>query len=215
MPLRGSVGRCGTTHGFCLTGWFSSTEAGRKITPGKTQGNIQGEEVGVGGSLFRNRSAWQAAHLTLPGRQKEKTVLGWGRSQSLSQQQFKSQVPGVKSQTQIGKAVSARKKEKTEMKLPKVFPREQPLPALWHANFVHISLGLRSQHFHPVSRRITWEGVCGHIFRHRRGPGSRVLRPVRRSCSCLFGSHWPQSRGGWQSLGWGGLRSGGVRKHQD
>lgn len=48
-----------------------------------------------------------AVHLTLPGRQKEKTVLGWRRLQSLSQQQFKSQVPGVKSQMQIGKAISA------------------------------------------------------------------------------------------------------------
>lgn len=46
----------------------------------------------------------QLEDLTLPGRQKEKTVLGWRRSQSLSQQQFKSQVPGVKSQTQIDKA---------------------------------------------------------------------------------------------------------------
>lgn len=66
-------------------------------------------DLGVGNSLlFPHQS--RAAHLTLPGRQKEKTVLGWRRSQSLSQQQFKSQVPGVKSQTQNGKAVSARSK---------------------------------------------------------------------------------------------------------
>lgn len=45
----------------------------------------------------------QLEDLTLPGRQKEKTVLGWRRLQSLSQQQFKSQAPGVKSQTQMGK----------------------------------------------------------------------------------------------------------------
>lgn len=52
----------------------------------------------------------RAAHLTLPGRQKEKTVLGWRREQSLSQQQFISQVPGVKSQTQIGKTTKAQHK---------------------------------------------------------------------------------------------------------
>lgn len=67
-----------------------------------------GGGLGVGKLTLLHQS--RAAHLTLPGRQKEKTVLGWGRSQSLSQQQFKSQVPGVKSQTQIGKAVSARSK---------------------------------------------------------------------------------------------------------
>lgn len=105
------------------------------------------------------------------------------------------------------------KKKKSEMKLPKVFPREQPLPALWQLNFVHI--GLRSHDFHPVSRRITWEEVCGHVFGHRRGPGSRALRPVRRrGCSRHFGCLWPQGRGGGKSLGWGGLGSGGVRKHQ-
>lgn len=69
--------------------------------------NIQGEEAGVGGSLLLQEPKSMVAHRTLPGRQKEKTVLGWSRSQSLSQQQFKSQVPGVKSQMQIGKAVSA------------------------------------------------------------------------------------------------------------
>lgn len=82
----------------------------------------------VGGSLLLLDPKSMAAHLTLPGRQKEKTVLGWRRSQSLSQQQFKSQVPGVKSQTQIGKAMQDKVKRD---EAPQSFPAgTQLLPAL-------------------------------------------------------------------------------------
>lgn len=76
--------------------------------PGKPKGIFLRGDLGVGNSLLLLSQS--TAHLTLPGRQKEKTVLGWRRSQSLSQQQFKSQVPGVKSQTQIDKAISERGK---------------------------------------------------------------------------------------------------------
>lgn len=128
MPMRGSAGSGGSTHRFCFTGCLGSTETEGRITPRKTQGNILGEDVGVGGSLLLLDPKSMAAHLTLPGRQKEKTVLGWRRSQSLSQQQFKSQVPGVKSQTQIGKAVQDKVKRD---EAPQSFPAgTQLLPAL-------------------------------------------------------------------------------------
>lgn len=84
------------------------------------------------------------------------------------------------------------------------------------SQFCPQNLDLRSQYFHPISRRITWEGVCGCVLGHPRSSRSRALRPVRRSCSRHFGRHWPQGREGGQSLGWGGgLRSGCIRKHQD
>lgn len=62
--------------------------------------------VGNGELLLKIRELsihTQLEDLTLPGRQKANTVLGWRRQQSLSQQQFTSQVPGVKSQTQTGR----------------------------------------------------------------------------------------------------------------
>lgn len=123
--MRGSAGSGGSTHRFCFTGCLGSTETERRITPRKTQGNILGEDVGVGGSLLLLDPKSMAAHLTLPGRQKEKTVLGWRRSQSLSQQQFKSQVPGVKSQTQIGKAVQDKVKRD---EAPQSFPADTTAP---------------------------------------------------------------------------------------
>lgn len=140
-----------------------------------------------------------------------------------------SQVPGVKSQTQTGKAMKVKQREWGEdsQTSEREFPScDSPTPHLVAIHFFHRILDLRQWFSIPTSPPLTWEEVYGPILRCRGGHNRRAHRRDSRHRPGSFRSlrglkgpsrrRWPHvRRGGCSPWRRGRLKPDALGNHQE